>query len=380
MQLRPLASVRFLFALLVVLFHGEDPLKLGVFDHWPFVIRAIISHGYVGVSFFFVLSGFILAYSYRDKLSSANDCAQFWGARVARIYPAYLLAFAIALPIAIYSNEDGGLAFVTATLQLTLTQSWVPYTALQWNGPAWSLSIEAFFYLLFPLLFLKTHRLSAATLFGIASFAYLASQIGALIAWRCGPSLSVAIDEGLRLPSPSDDVRRLFYMYFPLFRLPEFVFGMALGIVFARSAPVGVAIRRLMILTGCGGFLLGFAMIAPLVPSEMISSGLLMPFIVLVLVGLAYSPSRLFNHPVFVRLGDASYSLYLLHMPLWTWIAMADSHLGHWRDRSPGLLFFVYVACVTAASLMSLRWIETPARLAIRRWLQRTAPVPALAS
>ncbi len=41
---------------------------------------------------------------------------QFWGAQVARIYPAYLLAFAIALPIAIYSNEDGGLgALVTAT-------------------------------------------------------------------------------------------------------------------------------------------------------------------------------------------------------------------------------------------------------------------------
>jgi peptidoglycan/LPS O-acetylase OafA/YrhL len=169
-------------------------------------------------------------------------------------------------------------------------------------------------------------------------------------------------------------------MYFPLFRLPEFVFGMALGLVFARSAPVGAARRRLMILTGCGGSLLGFAIIAPWVPSETISNGMFMPFIVLVLVGLAYSPSRLFNHPFFVRLGDASYSLYLLHMPLWYWIALADSHLGHWRERWPGLLFFVYVALVIVASLMSLRWIETPARLAIRHWWQRIFSVQALAS
>jgi peptidoglycan/LPS O-acetylase OafA/YrhL len=63
MQLRPLTSIRFLFALLVVLFHGQETLKLGGFDHWPLVVQAIISHGFVGVSFFFVLSGFILAYS-----------------------------------------------------------------------------------------------------------------------------------------------------------------------------------------------------------------------------------------------------------------------------------------------------------------------------
>ena len=96
---------------------------------------------------------------------------------------------------------------------------------------------------------------------------------------------------------------------------------MALGIWFARNAPVGLARRRLMILVGCVGFIFGFVIVAPFAPGEMISNGLLMPCVGLVLVGLAYSPSRLFNHPVFVRLGDASYSLYLLHVPLWNWMS-----------------------------------------------------------
>jgi peptidoglycan/LPS O-acetylase OafA/YrhL len=381
MQLRPLTSIRFLFALLVVLYHGQDTLKQGGFNDWPLVVQTVVSHGDIGVSFFFVLSGFILAYSYRSKLNDAGDSAEFWGARFARIYPAYLLAFVIILPIAIYFaflNGHGGLALLTAGLQLTLTQSWVPYAALQWNGPAWSLSVEAFFYALFPLLFLKARSLPAGKLFGIAAFAYVASQIAALIGWRYGPSLATGINEALHLPELLDEWRMHFFMFFPLFRLPEFVFGMALGILFARSVPVGVSMRRLMILVGCVGFGVGFVVVSPLVPGEMISNGLLMPFLGLLLVGLAYSPSRLFNHPIFVQLGDASYSLYLLHIPLWNWIARADGHLGHWRAQSPKLFFFSYVALTIAASLSSLHLIETPARLAIRRWLRRSSRRPVL--
>jgi peptidoglycan/LPS O-acetylase OafA/YrhL len=347
-----------------------------VVDDWPLVVRAVISHGYIGVSFFFVLSGFILAYSYRSKLNDAGDSAEFWGARIARIYPAYLLAFVVFLPIAIYSallNADRGLTLLTAGLQITLTQSWVPYTALQWNSPAWSLSVESFFYALFPLLFLKARLLPTGKLIGMAAFAYVASQVGALIGWRYGPSLSIGINEGLHLPEPNDDSRMLFFMFFPLFRLPEFVFGMALGILFTRSPAVGVSMRRLMILMGCVGFGVGLVVIAPLVPGEMISNGLLMPFLGLLLVGLAYSPSRVFNHPIFVQLGDASYSLYLLHIPLWNWMARADGHLWHWQAQSPNLFFIVYVALVITASLTSLHLVETPARLAIRRWLRRSS-------
>jgi peptidoglycan/LPS O-acetylase OafA/YrhL len=373
MQLRPLTSIRFLFALLVVVFHGQDTLEQGGFESWPLVIQAVVSHGYVGVSFFFVLSGFILCYSYGSKLNKLRDSGEFWGARFARIYPAYLLAFAIVLPIGLYAtlmNGESGLALLTAGLQLTLVQSWVPYTALQWNAPAWSLSVEAFFYVLFPFLFLKLKRWSPGKLLATAAAAYLASQILALIGWRYGSSISDAINEGLHLPGSNENARKLFFMFFPMFRLPEFMFGMALGILFGRSAPVGLAMRRWMIFVGCAGFIFGFVILAPLVPNEMIDNGLLIPFLGLILMGLARSSSRLLNHRMFVQLGDASYSLYLLHWPLWTWMARSDIHLWHWRAESPKLFFFVYVALIIAASLMSLHLFETPSRVAIRRWLR----------
>ena len=314
-----------------------------------------------------------MSYSYSSKLNEVRDSAEFWGARFARIYPAYLLAFVIILPIGVYAtsiNGGSGLALLTAGLQLTLVQSWVPYTALQWNAPAWSLSVEAFFYVLFPFLFLKLKRWSPGKLLAIAAAAYLASQILALIGWGYGASISDAINEGLHLPGSNDTARKLFYMYFPVFRLPEFMFGMALGILFGRSAPVELAMRRCMIFVGCVGFIFGFVIVAPLVPEEMMGNGLLIPFLGLVLVGLAHSPSRLLNHRMFVQLGDASYSLYLLHIPLWTWMAKTDIYLWHWRVQYPKQFFFVYVALVIAASLMSLHLIETPARVAIRRWLR----------
>jgi peptidoglycan/LPS O-acetylase OafA/YrhL len=373
MQLRPLTSIRFLFALLVVVFHGQDTLKQGGFDDWPLILRLIVSHGYVGVSFFFVLSGFILAYSYKNKLDQPRDSFGFWGARFARIYPAYALAFLIMLPIAVYGVSINGdrHAVLTAGLQLTLTQSWVPYTALQWNVPAWSLSVEAFFYALFPVLFLRAKHWSMSKLMITAVLAYFASQIIALIAWRYGTGISDAINQGLGLQGPNEDARTLFFVFFPPFRLPEFIFGMALGILFGRISPLAVTVRRWMIFIGCTGFIFGFMIISPLVPVELFSNGLLMPFLALIIVSLAYSPSWLFNHPVFVQLGDASYSLYLLHIPLWNWMARTDRHLGNWLPQFPKLFFFTYVAFTIIASLVSLHLIETPARVEVRRWLRR---------
>jgi peptidoglycan/LPS O-acetylase OafA/YrhL len=157
---------------------------------------------------------------------------------------------------------------------------------------------------------------------------------------------------------PTSDQRRLFYMYFPVFRVPE-------------MPPVPMVWRRIALLTGCLGFVLGFCAIAPIVPGEMISNGLLMPFLGLTLFGLAHSRSRVFNHPLFVRLGDASYSLYLLHIPIWNLMARTDVHLANIQSHSPNIFFLSYLISVICASLMSLRFIETPARRLIRKQFER---------
>src|SRR5438128_7044986 len=85
-HLKPLTGLRFLAALLVVLYHVDLASRLP--------LSPIVGIGYVGVSFFFVLSGFILAYTYLDAHGRLNRSrGAFWGARIARVYPVYLVAY-----------------------------------------------------------------------------------------------------------------------------------------------------------------------------------------------------------------------------------------------------------------------------------------------
>src|SRR5882724_5212610 len=91
-HLKALTTLRFFAALHVVLFHMW---VTGEFAVGPWWYRNFASIGYVGVNCFFVLSGFILVYTYTDPLL---DAPRFWQARLARIYPAYALSLVISAP------------------------------------------------------------------------------------------------------------------------------------------------------------------------------------------------------------------------------------------------------------------------------------------
>lgn len=189
-HLLPLTSLRFFAAIWVVFFHLSGPRGLILTD--PATLRPLynlVRTGYVAVGIFFVLSGFVLAYTYRGEFSAR----QFWTARIARIYPVYFLGLVLILPVVVASvlrhmttwlwAGGSGLACVL------LLQSWCPRTALAWNHPGWSLSVEAFFYLLFPLILLPLKRLAPRGLFvavGLSLVAALAS-----CPWR--PSASAAL-------------------------------------------------------------------------------------------------------------------------------------------------------------------------------------------
>lgn len=123
-----------------------------------FVLRAgiasgsLFSQGYLGVNFFFLLSGFILVYTYVDPVGRMRLTPyDFWVARLARIYPVYLLGFVVAAGPYLFQHHSAGASIVTALADIALTQAWIPTPAgTAWNGPGWSLSAEAFFYLAFP--------------------------------------------------------------------------------------------------------------------------------------------------------------------------------------------------------------------------------------
>ncbi|MFL5337706.1 MAG: acyltransferase family protein, partial [Geminicoccaceae bacterium] len=158
-ELLALTSIRGIAAWWVVLFH----LRLLLAPWLPSAAIALLDQGNLAVDLFFVLSGFVIALNYGDRLASGRatptraDIADFLFRRFARIYPLHLLILlgfaayfgaAILLGSATVAEQDPGYFLAS----LFLVQNWGFLHALKWNVPAWSISTEACAYLLFPLL------------------------------------------------------------------------------------------------------------------------------------------------------------------------------------------------------------------------------------
>ena len=134
---------------------------------FPRPLPSLFNSGYLAVGLFFVLSGFVLAYNYPLGESWSSGYRQrFAVARFARIYPAYCIGLLLSAPWVALSLA-GNIsvirmckALITAGLTWTLLQAWIPQTAMAWNGPGWSLSVESAFYCCFPFLGPVLWRLS----------------------------------------------------------------------------------------------------------------------------------------------------------------------------------------------------------------------------
>jgi peptidoglycan/LPS O-acetylase OafA/YrhL len=305
-----LTGIRFIAAFAVFVAH---------FGHFDF--------GAQGVSLFFVLSGFILTKVYTAKTWTLG---QFYWARFARIYPAYLFSLIVALPVfwsAIRTHESIP-AFVGSVL--LMLHAWMPDTAHYWNNPSWSLSAEALFYLIFPfalaLLNLRVRYLVAIVL-----------GLWTLQTWN---QVTGDYSDGGQ-----------FISKFPLFRLPEFLIGIAFGWMHGKmripfAVPLSVAV---IVLAGI------------FMPTGTTYTALA-PVYGLLLLGLTEHRGWLASKPL-VLLGEASYSFYLLHMPVILWIYGLERMTGIALPmvvKAP-LLFTITLAM----SLFSLLVIERPAR----KWL-----------
>jgi peptidoglycan/LPS O-acetylase OafA/YrhL len=141
-RLAALTALRFFAAAAIVFHHAAG--------HWAFPIP---THFFLsqGVTFFFVLSGFILTYRY-PRLDGRADIVRFLQARFARIWPAYVAALIIVLcsATAVLSSFDGNSLSLHVLANLLMIQSWLPTDGVSLNGPSWSISTEFAFYLMFP--------------------------------------------------------------------------------------------------------------------------------------------------------------------------------------------------------------------------------------
>ena len=367
----PLTSVRFLAAVYVVLFHTA-PAQIRAM---PLAAR-FVSGGYIGVSFFFVLSGFVLGWNYLERFAAGEiRRADFWRARVARVYPVYLVGLAAAAPFVVYGTLrkeptlTAAAAYLgrSAALAVTLTQSWMPTYATVWNFPSWSLSVEAFFYALFPVLVIGAIALPKRRVGAAIVVAWLAAMLAPaiyLLVHPDGPLQPTFVADGFWL----DALR-----YGPVPHLFQFLIGL-LGARWlldrrSRNALVssGDATWRLLALVAVALTILMVGQ-SPLYP--FLHNGLLAPLFLAIIVLLVTGEGtlvRLLSCRGFVVLGEASYALYLLHVPVAGWLNAAGKRVGLVLDPASGIAAFAtYVLVAIAVSVFTWRHIEEPARRAIR--------------
>lgn len=337
-----LTGLRFFAALAVFLFHFGATWSQR--HHFPHALTALLNHGFMGVSIFFILSGFILSHSYSNGLGEWRDVARFWVSRVARIYPVYLIALALAFPLL----HDVSLR--SAADVVLMVQSWGPARSdagYYWIEQAWTLSVEATFYLAFPVLFAFIRRTSRA--YAIA---------GVAIASVCIVSFSIP------WISPASIEHRelrdwLLDVPLPFTRMVEFVYGMFLYQVFSAAphrqrASVAASVAVTANLAAIG------ALLASPLGSHWTSLAVVC-FGVLIYQLAAYRTwlSTLLASRWALTLGCASYAIYLLQGPVRAWVGtlVASESLG--AAINPIVL--------VALSIIVYRWIEEPARRSVKR-------------
>ena len=288
-----LTFLRFIAALTVVVFHFAPNNLINVA---PLAVTA--------VSFFFFLSGVVLSFNYFDN--KALNFREFFLKRMARIYPVYLLALLLTIAFSIILNDSHpkGLSII---LQVVSVQAWVPGYCTGVNFPAWSVSVELFFYAIFPL---------TAAYFRSKSNAKMTIVI--LVIWVL--SFAQHVWFMTNLSNFEGKNFHQFTLYFPIWHLSTFFFGMLCGRFIKKAMAeqnLSITKARLMYSSGVFLFLLVIFSNNPIKP--FISSGFLSPVFFLIIAGIALDKSnltRLIGHRFFVLLGNASYSIYILQWPI----------------------------------------------------------------
>jgi peptidoglycan/LPS O-acetylase OafA/YrhL len=363
----------------------------------------------LGMTLFFVLSGFVIHYNYSATIIRPGGMRTFFVARLARLYPLYIVLFLFDFAYTALTARNAcgrigmpdeqwlGLAFY-----LTLTQSW--FYAVICRAPlvyqygpvaaaSWSISVEVFFYVAYVVVAALIARrkwsprdviIMAATAFCLVAIYFLVCRhyeedINRLGLTIFGPAAST--DNGYE-----DSLMRWLFYFNPAARVGEFLAGLAAAQLYLTqwrhpamlAGPRASAVTLAAILAVVAIHLWLYSAVAYY--SSFIgrtASPLYGPLVAMTIYLLARydTPwSRLFSHAIPVRLGEVSYSIYLLHEI----IPSAFKRLGlmstdiavAWVTWAGSLLLLVLI------SLVSHAMIERPARTWIR-WLlaPRVAPV-----
>jgi peptidoglycan/LPS O-acetylase OafA/YrhL len=351
-----LTGLRCFAAINIVLFHFSNPQWFG----W---MAPVVNAGYASVSFFILLSGFVLAYNYAGRARAGElEKRRFWEARFTRLYPIYLLSLLLSWKMVLveYHAHTHAMFWTGMVLTPLLLQGWVPPVATFLNTPAWTMSAESFYYVLFPWL--------ARWKRPVRVVPHLAKMAGVWMLGLIPGALYIALNpDGIPHPDrwswgPWLQVLK----YTPLPHLASFVFGVML----ANLDELVGRTSRLRLILGVSGFAGTFFLLAlgPEMPYALMHDGLLMPLFGCIVLGLAGNNrlAYVFSLRPLVFVGEASYCLYLLHFNLWN--MLHDSHVLNRLDLIRFDPWISYVILV-ALALVALHFVEKPAQRQLRDWL-----------
>lgn len=376
-EFRALTGLRIVAAAWVVLFHfhftGLDGVAAAVDVFGP-----LVTAGALGVDLFFVLSGFVIAHTYLDRLGPALQVAptaRFVWARACRIWPAYAVVFhlfGIWVVARLIWGSDDQVAFQAVQpvvsvpeylQQLVLVQLWDSpfFDGASWVGSTWSISAEWLAYLLFPVAALVFHRLRdlPVALLAAGSLALMTP-----IAWAY-----------LLTGSP----------YHPWSWAVRVLCGFGAGVLAhlvvrrlrgSASDQDGRASDRVRRWASATAAALPLMIAAGLLAGELVGPGrggaVLVAFPVLVgALALAdRGPAMWLARPWAVHGGHVSYSLYLVHIPMFEVFWLAQEHFPQLLGRSTpwghAVGLAVLLLTLPVAALLHLL-VEEPARLRLTR-------------
>lgn len=339
-RVHALTGIRFIAALAVVFQHGAVAMLPDGY------VQRVAREGRLGVDLFFLLSGFVLAWSARPGQSPLR----FWWNRFARVWPLHgitLVFWAVAISF---------VGWELFAINGLLLQSWLPGTDawFAYNYPSWSLSCEAFFYLMFPLLFVRLRGATPRTLWSAVAG---------------GVVLTLAVPLVIRAVPALWPLGRDITTQFPPYRIAEFIIGIALAeLVLSGWRP---RVRPWMASVAVAAIVLWLASHGGDGLSPWIGQVLVLGPFAAMIAGLAarevdghrsvIASSRM------VTLGEASFALYLCHAPLLA-IVVGEGRTMGWLPGAAAVAAFALASVVV--SLGAHAGFERP----VERWLRARGP------
>lgn len=310
-------------------------------------IPAIGSYG-LFVDMFFILSGFVIYFTYRDKVRDRQDYRTFVVKRIARVYPLHIIMLVLFVCV---DGPAGNVPVGSSPLRefvvnALLLQSWGFSSDLAFNTPAWSISAELGCYLLFPLIAIAVSRMPLLLSFALVGACYVIGGHGHVPIWANSHSQMLGAT----------------YDYGVLRALTGFSNGVVLCRLYTTLKPHGA-----YLVAGVA------AMVCAIVIMNVFAKG---DLVILLMAGATIAtalgesalPRRAALTKIFEWFGNTSYAIYMLHMALTLWVVGPVLRASTLSEGEVCAVLLAFIIGLTIVSHFVFVVVEAPAR----KWVTRS--------